>query len=150
MPIIHFDCSEGKHLEAEEIYRRSGNYCWGWSKTHTYEFPDVVTVTRITGKINTGPSEWPGFIKVDIELSEDGQNWIKVGETGAKGTEGYVPFDIQVDNIKAKFLRFKAERFFVDGSQGDVYVAGISKAMIGLAVIGLFVVGVLAYHLFKK
>ena len=128
MPIIHFDCSEGKHKEANEIYRRNGgrSYCWGWSRTHTYEFSDPVIVTRIVGEVNTGPSEAKSLISVDIELSKDGGNWIKVGEVKAKGTEGYKPFDIQVNNITAKYLRFISRNGFVDGSRGSVYYSEVA------------------------
>jgi len=121
LPTIHFDCSEGKHKEANEMYSRSRNYCWGWSKTHTYVFSEPVIVTRIVGEINTGPSEYSTFFPVAVELSKNGTDWIKVGETGAKGREGYVPFDISVNNVEAKYLRFRALQGFVDGSKGDVY-----------------------------
>jgi len=121
LPTIHFDCREGKHLEAEEIYRRSGSYCWGWSKTHTYQFPNVINVTRIVGEINTGPSEAPVYFEVRVRLSVDNKNWIDVGRIGAKGTEGYVPFSVDVGGIPARYLQFRAVAGYVDGSRGEVY-----------------------------
>ena len=121
MPTIHFDCKEGKHLEAKEMYSRSRNYCWGWSKTHTYQFSDTVNVTKIVGEINTGPREYSTYYRVKVKLSEDGKNWVTVGEKGAKGSEGYVPFSIDVGGVPAKYLRFETVTGYVDGSRGDVY-----------------------------
>lgn len=118
MPTIDFDCKDAQHEEASKY---PSHPCWGWFKTHTHEFTDPVTVTQITGEIKTGPSESSKFFPVEIQLSEDKTNWILVGETGAKGTERYVPFSVDVPNVLAKYLRFYAKEGYVDGSRGTVY-----------------------------
>ena len=126
---IEFDCREAQH---EESSKYPSHRCWGWFKTHTYEFTEPVTVAQITGEINMGISESSKFFPVEIQLSEDKANWVSVGETGAIGEEGYKPFSVVVNNILAKYLRFYATEGFVDGSRGTVYVASpIGEGCVG-------------------
>lgn len=124
MPEIQFDCELGLHEEASQYPEHP---CRGWFRTHTYESTDPIVVTKIVGEINTGISESSTFFPVDIELSLDHSEWTKVGETGACGNEGYKPFSVDVDNIKAKFLRFHCVRGYVDGSRGSIYYGEVKK-----------------------
>jgi len=115
--MIEFDCNKSQH---EEAVQYPSHPCWGWFKTHTYEFVEPITITHIAGDINTGPSESSTFFPVEIQLSMDKITWISVGETGAIGNEGYAPFSVNVNNIKAKYLRFYALAGYVDGSKGTI------------------------------
>ena len=119
MDEITFNCDP----EAEADLHPLEGRCCCWLFHHTYDLYKEYTIKKIEGEINTGPSEYPTYYPIDIEVSLDKQNWTKIGQCGAKGTEKYVAFTITT-NAKARYIRFKTQNqtYAIDGSRGTIYI----------------------------
>jgi len=119
MTTIILDCSgrEGiQHQEASEAIERSGDPCWGWIHTHTYDLGDVYRITKMHVKLKAGPSELETDLPIYIEYSLDGRTWDVLKTVYAPASRARPPaeYDITCD-ITARYIRFRS-RYYVDGS----------------------------------
>jgi len=120
--VIHHDCSEGVHEEAKQAKEASGDYCWGWLKTHTYDLGDEKSVDSIAVVVKLGPSGFTGERgSFSIEVSSDGSQWKKI-----YGGDGFVggPLDVvftETAGVHARYVRIMSgSGNYIDFS--DIYV----------------------------
>jgi len=120
---IILDCNGKRgiqHQEAGECLRKSGNPCWGWVPTHTYDLGGLYRITRVYARLNTGPSELDVEIPVAIEYSVDGSTWNTITTVNVLAKGDYVK-EVNVDcNVDARYVRFRAENGYVDGSYAEL------------------------------
>ena len=121
--IIHHNCHEGVHEEAGDAKEATGDYCWGWLSTHTYDLGKEMRVDAVVFIAKLGPSGFHGSEGgVTIEVSSDGENWESVYE--GKGFVGG-PLSVSatiVGGIEARYVRVRSTSGnYIDFS--EVYVA---------------------------
>ncbi len=121
--VIHHNCHEGVHEEAQEAKEATGDYCWGWLSTHTYDLGKERNIDLIVVVTKLGPSGFSGAKgSVVIEISTDGTNWVKVFDGS-----GFIggPLDVaasSMDGAGARYVRVSSgSGNYIDYS--DVYVA---------------------------
>ncbi len=74
--LFEYDCRQGVHLEAQEAYSRSGDYCWGWIQNHTYHIGEPRKLAYAIIYVKLGPTGFTGNRReVTIQLSKDGTTW---------------------------------------------------------------------------
>jgi len=74
--LVEHNCHEGVHMEANEAYSRSGDYCWGWLEHQTYDIGEEKKLDYAIIYVKLGPSEAQGYSGlIEIQLSSDGQQW---------------------------------------------------------------------------
>ncbi len=126
--IIEHNCHEGVHLEAQEAYKATEDYCWGWLKTHTYDIGSIKKLEYAVIYVKLGPTSTPGATGgiVDIELSRDGENWEKIRGVNIVGGGPIKVIAIKGDGEEFRYIRIKASSetpgHYIDYSAIDLAV----------------------------
>ena len=128
--IIEHDCHEGVHMEAQEAYSRSGDYCWGWLKTQTYDIGVEKELEYAVVYVRLGPSntlDTSGGL-VDIMLSSDGEHWEKMKEINIVGGGPIMVIAVKGNGEQFRYIRIAASDetpgHYIDYSAIDLAVRG--------------------------
>jgi hypothetical protein len=121
--VIHHDCHEGVHEEAQKAKETTGDNCWGWLSTHTYDLGRNRRVDLVVAITKLGPSVFSGDRgDIRVEVSMDGKNWVKIYE----GT-GFIGGPLSVaatstNGVEARYVRVRSgSGNYIDFS--DIYIA---------------------------
>lgn len=111
--IFDFDCAEGKHDELK---------CADALRTHTYNLPELVKVTSISGELLTGPRKISKFVYVIVEVSVDKKTWVELDDLHIHTGTTYISFTVDGNNTPAQHLRFRVyqEVAWIGGSRGMI------------------------------
>ncbi len=119
--VIHHNCNEGVHEEAVQAEEASGNYCWGWLRTHTYDIGDARSVDSIVAIVKLGPNGFSGNKgDMKVEVSSDGNNWVTLYEGKIFVGGPLSVISVSTNGKLIRYIRVSSENYYIDFS--DVYI----------------------------
>ncbi len=107
---FELNCEKGSTVEAVQVYKKTGDYCWGWLKTQTYDIGGEKELEYAVVYVKLGPSDSldsSGGL-VDIVLSSDGEHWEKVKEINIVGGGPITVIAVKGDDKPFRYIRIAA------------------------------------------